>query len=97
MTYDLFKAMQARPHCDLINPHLLIIHFPSSVAHCHFQKKQSLHIVPLIWVPRVSAYESFDCMIELFLQRSKYWPRYLFVLDVVAHNMPELCLNGCLR
>ena len=48
MTYDLFKAMHARPRCDLINPHLLIIHFPSSVAHCHFQKKQSLHIVPLI-------------------------------------------------
>ena len=40
--------MHARPRCDLINPHLLIIHFPSSVAHCHFQKKQSLHIVLLI-------------------------------------------------
>ena len=46
--YDLFKAMHARPRCNLINPHLLIIHFPSSVAHCHFQKKQSLHIVLLI-------------------------------------------------
>ena len=48
VTYDLFKEMHARPRCDLINPFLLIIHFPSSVAHCHFQKKQSLHIVLLI-------------------------------------------------
>ena len=42
VTYDLFKAMHARMRCDLINPHLLIIHFPSSVAHCHFQKKKTV-------------------------------------------------------
>ena len=75
VTYDLFKAMHARTRCELINPHLLIIHFPRSVAHCHFQKKT------------VVAHSAFDffCqeknlrftfVILRTIQVDKYWITY---------------------